>query len=424
MKNEQLSQGLHEYAQTRDRELRDRLFEGLLPLSKAIAAKFTGRGMPREDLEQVAAMGLLKALERYEPDRNLRFVTYAVPTITGDLRNYLRDKGSMVRAPRDARQRLYQLARLQERFEQEHLRTPSAMELAQEMGITPEEMIALINLKRQTEVVSLDAPVDETGETRRELEEREIRVSREDFNIDNMLITLRQYYKGGRYDFLLNSRANIDLLSKRFVVFEVDSIKENKELFPVVTIIIMEAFINKMRRLKGVRKQLIVEEAWKALSTANMAEYLRYMYKTVRKYYGEAIVVTQEVEDIISSPVVKEAIINNSDCKILLDQRKYLNKFDSIQNLLGLTDKERSQILSINMANHPGRKYKEVFFSLGGTQSAVYATEVSLEEYYTFTTEESEKMELFALAEKLGGNLELAIKRLAESKRNPQSSTT
>ena len=121
---------------------------------------------------------------------------------------------------------------------------------------------------------------------RRELEEREIRVSREDFNIDNMLITLRQYYKGGRYDFLLNSRANIDLLSKRFVVFEVDSIKENKELFPVVTIIIMEAFINKMRRLKGVRKQLIVEEAWKALSTANMAEYLRYMYKTVRKYYG------------------------------------------------------------------------------------------------------------------------------------------
>ena len=148
------------------------------------------------------------------------------------------------------------------------------------------------------------------------------------------------------------------------------------------------------------------------------------LHKTVRKYFGEAIVVTQEVEDIISSPIVKESIINNSDCKILLDQRKYLNKFDSIQNLLGLTDKERSQILSINMANHPGRKYKEVFFSLGGTQSAVYATEVSLEEYYTYTTEESEKMELFALAEKLDGNLELAIKWLAESKRNPQSSTT
>ena len=144
------------------------------------------------------------------------------------------------------------------------------------------------------------------------------------------------------------------------------------------------------------------------------------LHKTVRKYYGEAIVVTQEVEDIISSPIVKESIINNSDCKILLDQRKYLNKFDSIQNLLGLTDKERSQVLSINLANYPNRKYKEVWIGLGGTQSAVYATEVSLEEYYTFTTEETEKMELFALSEKLGGNLELAIKRLAESKRNPE----
>ena len=144
------------------------------------------------------------------------------------------------------------------------------------------------------------------------------------------------------------------------------------------------------------------------------------LHKTVRKYFGEAIVVTQEVEDIISSPIVKESIINNSDCKILLDQRKYLNKFDSIQNLLGLTDKERSQVLSINLANHPNRKYKEVWIGLGGTQSAVYATEVSLEEYYTFTAEETEKMELFALSEKLGGNLELAIKRLAESKRNPE----
>ena len=122
---------------------------------------------------------------------------------------------------------------------------------------------------------------------RKELAERDIKVEKSDFNIDNMLTTMRQYYRGGRYDFLLNSTENIALLGKRFIVFEIDSIKENRELFPVVTIIIMEAFINKMRRLKGVRKQLIVEEAWKALSSANMAEYLRYMYKTVRKYYGD-----------------------------------------------------------------------------------------------------------------------------------------
>lgn len=252
---------------------------------------------------------------------------------------------------------------------------------------------------------------------RTELEERAIKVSRDDFNLDNFLTTLRQYYRGGRFDFLLNSDKNIDLLGKRFIVFEIDAIKENKELFPVVTIIIMEAFINKMRRLKGIRKQIIVEEAWKALSSPSMSEYLKYLYKTVRKYFGEAIVVTQEVDDIISSPVVKEAIINNSDCKILLDQRKYMNKFDSIQNLLGLTDKERGQILSINMANNPSRLYKEVWIGLGGTQSAVYATEVSTEEYLTFSTEETEKMEVLALADELG-DIELAIRQLAERKRS------
>ena len=140
------------------------------------------------------------------------------------------------------------------------------------------------------------------------------------------------------------------------------------------------------------------------------------LHKTVRKYFGEAIVVTQEVDDIISSPVVKESIIN-TDCKILLDQRKYMNKFDQIQTLLGLTEKEKSQILSINMANNPSRLYKEVWIGLGGTQSAVYATEVSPEEYLAYTTEESEKTEVYRLAEKLGGDIEGAIRQLAERRR-------
>lgn len=162
---------------------------------------------------------------------------------------------------------------------------------------------------------------------------------------------------------------------------------------------------------------ILIEECWKAISREGMASYLKYLYKTVRKYFGEAVIVTQEVDDIISSPIVKESIINNADCKILLDQRKYINKFDAIQSLLGLTDKEKAQILSINLANRPDRLYKEVWIGLGGVQSAVYATEVSEAEYLTYTTEESEKMEVFALCEKLGGNLELAIKQLAEQKR-------
>lgn len=253
-------------------------------------------------------------------------------------------------------------------------------------------------------------------------EYKEILISKQvrekDFDVANFLNVLEPYYKGGEYDYLLNSDKQLDLLSKRFIVFELDNIKDHKILFPIVTIIIMEVFINKMRRLKGIRKLILIEEAWKAIAKEGMAEYIKYLFKTVRKFFGEAIVVTQEVEDIISSPIVKESIINNSDCKILLDQRKYMNKFDSIQALLGLTEKEKAQVLSINMANHPGRKYKEVWIGLGGTQSAVYATEVSLEEYYTYTTEESEKLELFQLTEKLDGNIELAIKQLAESKRN------
>ena len=176
----------------------------------------------------------------------------------------------------------------------------------------------------------------------------------------------------------------------------------------------MELFINKMRRLKGIRKVILIEEAWKAIASANMAGYIRYLYKTVRKFFGEAVVVTQEVDDIISSDIVKESIINNSDCKILLDQRKYMNKFDQIQALLGLTDKERGQILSINQSNDATRSYKEVWIGLGGVQSAVYATEVSKAEYLTYTTEETEKMRVLARAEQLGGNMELAVRQLAE----------
>ena len=238
-----------------------------------------------------------------------------------------------------------------------------------------------------------------------------------DFDVWGFLNVLVPYYRGGEYDYLLNSDRQLDLLHKRFIVFELDNIKDNKVLFPIVTIIIMETFINKMRRLKGIRKMILLEEAWKAISKEGMAEYLKYLFKTVRKFYGEAVVVTQEVEDIISSPIVKETIINNSDCKILLDQRKYINKFDAIQSLLGLTDKQRDQILSINLANNPSRRYKEVWIGLGGTQSAVYATEVSLEEYYTYTTEETEKLELQRLTQQLGGNIEQAIRQLAESKR-------
>ena len=170
--------------------------------------------------------------------------------------------------------------------------------------------------------------------------------------------------------------------------------------------------------LRGERGSNAPDLPGKAIASANMAGYIKYLYKTVRKFFGEAVVVTQEVDDIIQSPIVKESIINNSDCKILLDQRKYMNKFDQIQALLGLTDKERGQILSINQSNDATRSYKEVWIGLGGVQSAVYATEVSKAEYLTYTTEETEKMRVLTRAERLGGNMELAVRQLAEEKDN------
>ncbi len=245
----------------------------------------------------------------------------------------------------------------------------------------------------------------------------EHKVKEKDFDISNFLYVLKPYYNGGEFDYLLNATENLDLLNQRFIVFELDNIKDHPILFPVVTIIIMEVFISKMRKLKGIRKMILIEEAWKAIAKEGMAEYIKYLFKTVRKFYGEAIVVTQEIEDIISSPVVKQAIINNSDCKILLDQSKYQNKFDQVQDLLGLTDKEKTLILSVNKANDPLKRYKEVFISLGGISSKVYRTEVSPEEYFAYTTEEKEKVTVQQYALKFG-SMEKGIASLAAEMKN------
>lgn len=223
-----------------------------------------------------------------------------------------------------------------------------------------------------------------------------------DFDVDSFLYVLRPFYRGGEYDFLLNARTNLDLLGQRFVVFELDNIKDNAILFQIVAIICMQLVVNKMRKLKGVRKVVLIEEAWKAIAKEGMAEYVQWLWKTMRKFYGEPIVVSQEVDDLISSPVVKQAIINNSDCKILLDQRKYAQKFSEVQALLGLTDAEVTQVLSVNKANDPARKYKEVFISLGSNESRVYRTEVSLEEYLAYTTEERERVLVDEAARKYG----------------------
>ena len=237
------------------------------------------------------------------------------------------------------------------------------------------------------------------------------------FDYDNFMYNLKPYYKGGEYDFLLNSRQNLDLLHERFIVFELDNIKDHPILFPIVTIIIMDTFISKMRKLKGTRKIILIEEAWKAIMTPNMAGYIKYLYKTVRKFFGEAWIVTQEVDDIIGNPIVKDSIINNADTKILLDQRKYENKFRHVKELLALTDKEKDICLSMNRDNDPTRRYKEFFVSWGGQKSRVYGLEVSREEYFAFTTEQTEKLRVLEKVGRNGGDFDLALREIVAEER-------
>ncbi|MFD2964573.1 TraG family conjugative transposon ATPase, partial [Olivibacter jilunii] len=241
---------------------------------------------------------------------------------------------------------------------------------------------------------------------------KEAQVKEKDFDLGSFLYVLNPYYKGGEFDYLLNANENLDLLHQRFIVMELDAVKDHPVLFPVITLVIMEMIISKMRKIPQIRKVVLLEEAWKAIAKDSMAEHVRYLWKTMRKFFGEPIVVTQEIEDIISSPIVKNAIINNSDTKILLDQSKYANKFEQVQELLGLTDKEKALVLSMNKANDPDHSYKEVFISLGG-HSKVYRTEVSPKEYWTYTTEASEKVKVQEYALRYGSmqkGIEMLVK--------------
>jgi conjugation system TraG family ATPase len=236
-------------------------------------------------------------------------------------------------------------------------------------------------------------------------------VKDKDFDLPNFLYVLRPFYKGGEFDYLLNARQNLDLLHQRFIVFELDNIKSHPILFPVVTLIIMELFVSKMRKLKGIRKMIVVEEAWKAIAQQGMAEYIKFLFKTVRKFFAIAVVVTQEVEDMVSSQVIRQAIVSNSDVKILLDQSKFANKFDEIQALLGITEKQKAEILSINKGHEPGSSYKDVWIGLGATHSKVYRLEVSPEEYYAYTSDQRDKVLLSRYVEKYG-DVRTAIQRL------------
>jgi len=213
------------------------------------------------------------------------------------------------------------------------------------------------------------------------------------FDLDEYSFILKKFYKGGEFEMTLNKQADSSLFDERLIVFEIDNIKDNKILFPIVTLIIMDVFIQKMRFRKHQRKALIIEEAWKAIASPIMAPQIVYLYKTVRKFMGEVIVVTQELDDIISNPLVKESIISNSDTFCLLDQTKFMDNYDKIAQVLSLNEIEKRKIFTVNNLDNKQNRgpFKEVYIKRGAI-GEVYGVEVSLAQYLTYTTEKPEKL--------------------------------
>jgi hypothetical protein len=238
-----------------------------------------------------------------------------------------------------------------------------------------------------------------------------------DFNINAFAAILEQFYRGGELETTLNNDTDRSLFNERFIVFEVDKIKDDPVLFPIVVLIIMDVFLQKMRIKRG-RKALIIEEAWKAIASPTMAEYIKYLYKTVRKFHGIAGVVTQELNDVIDSPIVKEAIINNSDVKILLDQSKFKDRYDQISAILGLTPIQRQQIFTINnLNNHEGRNYFKEVWICRGQYSDVYGVEEPPECYWAYTTERIEKEALKIYERRYDGDIPRAILEIEKDRK-------
>lgn len=237
-----------------------------------------------------------------------------------------------------------------------------------------------------------------------------------EFDIHSFAVILERFYKGGELQDTLNNDVDSSLFDEQFIVFEIDKIKDDPILFPIVVLIIMDVFIQKMRIKKG-RKALIIEEAWKAISSPTMAEYIKYLYKTVRKFHGIAGVVTQELNDVIDSPIVKEAIINNSDVKILLDQSKFKERYDDIAAIMGLTPVQRKQIFTINaLDNKENRNFFKEVWICRGLNSDVYGVEEPPECYWAYTTERAEK-EALKIYEKRYGNIQSAIEHIEKDRK-------
>ena len=221
-----------------------------------------------------------------------------------------------------------------------------------------------------------------------------------EFDLPNFLYVLSPFYKGGQYDYLLNGEEEIELSQHPFVIYELDNIKDHEILLPIVTLMITNTYVSKLLDVRGKLKVLLIEEAWKAISSEFFANFLLWAFKTARKHLGAIGVITQEIEDLTKSPIIKDTIIQNTDIKIIMEIAKYEEDADFIFNLFKIPLSNQPQIFSINKKLPSAKNrspYKELAIILG-KHCKVYGTEVSRYAYSLFTTEATEVDEIKAIA--------------------------
>ena len=155
---------LEQYAHTRDPALREQIVEANLYIAQIVARRFSGRGVDYDDLYQVASLALFKAVDRYEPDKGVKFVSFVTPTMAGEVKNYFRDRSRAIRLPRKGVELAQALKLTRSSLEQELGRSPKLDELAQAMKLSEDEVAEALELSNAMSVSSLDAQIAEDEE--------------------------------------------------------------------------------------------------------------------------------------------------------------------------------------------------------------------------------------------------------------------
>ncbi len=222
------------------------------------------------------------------------------------------------------------------------------------------------------------------------------------FDKTSFQLSLRDFHDG-KYDQILNSREQIDLVQERFIVFEMDNIKDHPVLFPLVTMLCIDVVMGKIRKIPEIKKSIFIDECWKPISKGEMAQFIKYLYKTVRKFYGEVAIATQDVEDILDTPA-GPAMINNTDTMILLSHKKKMATKDKFAQYLSFSESDLEKLFSTDK--------REVFIKVGSV-SNVYKVTVSPERYACYSSNADENKFIYDVYNKKK-NMQLALREFVE----------